>query len=102
MRKNKAMDKKRKYWIEILKWNGDEDGEPVRFDTLAEAEWAVKAAFGPGAEWLDTQMGFQVVAKDSDFDMLFARGGPILWEISLMGEQGIEEWNDEIIEEHCK
>ena len=85
-----------KHWIEILKWNGDEDGEPVRFATLEEAEAHVRSYFGEG-EWLDTQMGFQVVAKDCDFDMLFARGGPVLWEISLMGPEGIIEWDDEII-----
>lgn len=86
------------YRIQINKWKGDEmDETPVIFDTLEQAEAAVWEHFGD-VEWADTQIGFQVWRGDIDFDMLFARGGPELWEISMIDEAGqIEEWSDALL-----
>ena len=88
-----------KYHIEILKWNGDKCEEPIRFDTLEHAEDHITEYFGEGErmEWMDTQMGFQLVEKGCDYNMLFARGGPVLWELSLFDEDGIIEWDERII-----
>jgi len=89
-----------KYHVEIHKWKGDEMYEHLTPLTLEQAEALVEDHFGD-VEWADTQMGFQVWdedLRDEDFDLLFAKGGPELWEISMMDENGfIEEWSEDLL-----
>lgn len=83
------------YWIQINKWFGDEMKESNRFNTIKDAESAVKERFGD-IEWADTPMGFHVTDSE-DWDMVFAKGGPELWEISMFSEDGIEDWDEELL-----
>lgn len=89
-----------KYHVEIHKWKGDEMYEHLNDLTLADAEALVEDRFGD-VQWANTQMGFQVWDEDlriEYFDLLFAEGGPELWEISMMDEQGrIEEWSEDLL-----
>jgi hypothetical protein len=86
-----------KMWIEIDKWFGNQLRGTIKCATLAECEALVYERFGSDINWGDTQMGFHITEENADYEMVFAEGGPELWEISMFDDDGIIEWNEELL-----
>jgi hypothetical protein len=89
-----------KYHVRIDEWNGDKHLCTHPPMSLEQAEAIVKGHFGD-VEWSDTQVGFQVHHEltDEQIFLLFAEGGPELWEISMVNERGeLEDWDESLLD----